>query len=181
MLAIVPAMIDDVMDISRLDGENIVDLGCGYYLETSDSEVITDVGGVVFDNFFHRGNEYAYSLLPFVVRDMSIVGVPGDSWRTIQRINLSDGGDENGEVLAYVMAYVIIHNRLVYRSASVVASALGMVTLVPVGGKLVSAILVPVFVEPNDLPLVQVLENYLHSVPVLSPVEPKMQDVKVGN
>jgi hypothetical protein len=178
MIAIVPSMIDDVADVSCLDGENIVDLGCGYYLETSDSEVITDVGGVTFDNFFHRGNEYAYSLLPFVVRDMSIVGIPGDMWRTIQRINLSDDG--KGDVLAYVMAYVIVHNRLVYRSASVVASALGTVALIPASGKLVSAILVPVFIEPNDLPLAQVLENYLQGVPVLSPVEPKMQDVKSG-
>ncbi|MEM3099332.1 MAG: hypothetical protein QXU32_11565 [Nitrososphaerales archaeon] len=178
MIAIVPAMIDEVMDISRLDSDNIIDLGCGYYLETSDSDIITDVGGVVFDNFFHRGNEYAYSLLPFVVRDMSIVGVPGDVWRTIQRINLSDSDDEKGDVLVYVMAYVIVHNRLVYRSANVVASALGTVTLIPTSGKLVSAILVPVFVEPNDLPLVQVLENYLQSVPVLSAVEPKMKDVR---
>jgi hypothetical protein len=178
MIAIVPAMIDDAMDISRLDGDNIIDLGCGYYLETSDSEVITDVGGVVFDNFFHRGNEYAYSLLPFVVRDMSIVGVPGDMWRTVQRINLSD--DDKGDVLAYVLAYVIVHNRLVYRSASIVASALGTVTLIPISGKMVSAILVPVFIEQNDLSLVQVLENYLHSVPVLSPIEPKMQDVKAS-
>jgi hypothetical protein len=111
---------------------------------------------------------------------MSIVGVPGDAWRTMQRINLSDDGDGKGDSLVYVMAYVVIHNRLVYRSASVVASALGTVTLIPTGGKIVSAILVPVFVEPNDLPLVQVLENYLHSVPVLSAVEPKMQDVKAG-
>jgi hypothetical protein len=178
MIAIVPAMIDGVMDAGRLDSDNILDLGCGYYLETSESEVITDVGGVVFDNFFHRGNEYAYSLLPFVVRDMSIVGIPGDMWRTIQRINLSD--DDKGDVLAYVVAYVIIHNRLVYRSASVVASALGTVTLIPAGGKLVSAILVPVFIESNDLPLAQVLENYLQGVPVLSAIEPKMQDVKAS-
>ncbi len=180
MIAIVPAMIDEVMDISRLDGENVVDLGCGYYLETSDSETITDVGGVVFGHFFHRGNEYVYSLLPFVVRDMSIVGVPGDVWRNMKRINLSDSDDEKGDVLVYVMAYVVVHNRLVYRSASVVASALGTVTLIPTGGKIVSAILAPVFIEPNDLPLVQVLENYLQSVPVLSAVEPKMQDVKAG-
>jgi hypothetical protein len=180
MIAIVPAMIDEVTDIRRLDNENVIDLGCGYYLETSESEVITDVGGVIFDSFFHRGNEYAYSLLPFVVRDMSIVGVPGETWRTLKRINLSDSDDEKGDVLVYVIAYVIVHNRLVYRSASIVANALGTVTLIPTSGKLVSAILAPVFVEPNDLPLVQVLENYLHSVPVLSAVEPKMQDVKVG-